>query len=387
MKILYYDLYTVGRNDVLQCFKELGFEIVLTDYEHENPDFDEMFSEKLHNNLKNGDYDFVFSLNYYPVISRVCESHYSKVKYVSWIWDSPYYSLYSETIWNSCNYIFHFDQYEYRYLKEIGVKNIYYLPLAVNISRLDSIICNDEDKELYSADVSFVGQLYEDSNLYDQIKYLPEWLKGYLEGIMSAQKLIYNYNFLEELLTEPIINEIRKYVNLDLGKTFFATYPSLISNLFLGRKVTSMERIEILDMLSHNLKVNLYSTSMPASLTKVNYKGYIDNGIGMTKVFKQSKINLNITLRTIRTGIPLRVFDIMGAGGFLITNYQQDMYELFEDGKDFITYECFEDLKEKVKYYLNNENERNRISQSGYNKVKEFHTFENRIKKILKLIY
>ena len=38
-------------------------------------------------------------------------------------------------------------------------------------------------------------------------------------------------------------------------------------------------------------------------------------------MFANSKVNLNITLRNIKTGIPLRALDIMGAGGFLLTNY------------------------------------------------------------------
>lgn len=53
-------------------------------------------------------------------------------------------------------------------------------------------------------------------------------------------------------------------------------------------------------------------------------KGILDYYNNMPVVFCNSKINLNISLRTIRNGIPLRAMDIMGAGGFLISNYQKN---------------------------------------------------------------
>jgi spore maturation protein CgeB len=385
MKILYYDWNSTGQKDIIQCFKSFGIEVSLTTYCCSNKDFDEVFETNLYNDITKEKYDFIFSFNYFPVISRVCKK--LDFKYVSWVFDSPHLALYSETVINSCNYIFIFDKYEYTKLKKIGVNNIFYMPLAVNVTRLDKIICTDEDKKLFSSDVSFVGSLYDKQNLYDQINYLPDYIKGYLDGIMSAQKLVYGYNFLEELLSKPILNEIIKYVHLNLGKTFFAEDSFMLANLFLGQKVTSLERLDILDVLSQQFQVTLYSTSGEELLPKVHHRGWIENEIGMPKVFKNSKINLNITLRSIQTGIPLRVFDIMGAGGFLITNFQQELYDFFEEGKDFVVYENLTDLKEKVRYYLEHDDERIAIAKSGHTKVLKFHTFEKRVEEMLKIIF
>ena len=46
-----------------------------------------------------------------------------------------------------------------------------------------------------------------------------------------------------------------------------------------------------------------------------------------------------MTIRNIRTGIPLRVWDILGAGGFLLTNFQVELPDYFENGKDIVYYE------------------------------------------------
>lgn len=386
MKILYCNWNIFGNNDMIKCFENFGIEVVLISYESSDYDFDEVFEHKLYEDIKDGQYEFIFSFNYFPVISRVCERMNYKIKYVSWVYDSPHLQICSKTAGNSCNYIFHFDRHECEYLESRGLKKIFHLPLAANVRRLDNIVCSEDDEKLYSSDISFVGRLYDYKNLYDHINYLPEYIKGYLEGIMGAQKLVYGYYFLEELLTKPILKEIKKNVHFDLGKEYYVKDSYIFSNRFLGEKITSMERMEVLKMLSQRFNVDLYSTADPSILPEVHHKGTIDNVMGAIKVFIQTKVNLNITLRTIRTGISLRVFDIMGAGGFLITNYQQEMYELFEEGKDFVGYESLEDLKEKVSYYLKHDDERFTIAQSGYNKVRKYHTYEKRLEQMMKIV-
>ena len=114
-------------------------------------------------------------------------------------------------------------------------------------------------------------------------------------------------------------------------------------------------------------------------------KGPIDFYDNMPYVFKCSKINLNITLRSIKSGIPLRCMDIMGAGGFLLTNYQADFLEYFTPDKDFVYYESIDDLIRKCDYYIKHEDERKAIALNGYNKVKEFHNYKVRLNDIFKI--
>ena len=103
----------------------------------------------------------------------------------------------------------------------------------------------------------------------------------------------------------------------------------------------------------------------------------------MPKVFKSSKINLNISLKTIRTGIPLRVLDIMACGGFVITNFQEELAEYFKLGEEIITYSNLEELYYLVDYYLKHEEERKQIAENGLKRVKEDFRFEDRMRKIL----
>ena len=76
----------------------------------------------------------------------------------------------------------------------------------------------------------------------------------------------------------------------------------------------------------------------------------------------------------------------MGSGGFLLTNYQEDMFDCFEPGVDFVYYDSYDDLLEKVEYYLEHDEERQQIARNGYEKVKKYHTYRHRLDTILNIM-
>ena len=77
----------------------------------------------------------------------------------------------------------------------------------------------------------------------------------------------------------------------------------------------------------------------------------------------------------------------MGAGGLLLSNYQSDFYEHFIPGQDLVLYESVDDLLKKCAYYLRHESERKQIAINGYNKVKEYHTYEVRLQQMFDIVF
>ena len=68
-----------------------------------------------------------------------------------------------------------------------------------------------EKKALLSADVAFVGSLYnEGHNFLDRMTDLDDYTKGYLDAIMNAQRKINGYFFIEELLTPNILASLKR---------------------------------------------------------------------------------------------------------------------------------------------------------------------------------
>lgn len=115
MKILYYCWDELTSEDFVESAKELGYTVAVLRCPLSNKLIDAEFSDKLEQIVKCDDYDCIFTFNYFPVISKFADMH--KIKYICWLFDSPNLTLYSESVFNNCNYIFSFDKIEVLRLK------------------------------------------------------------------------------------------------------------------------------------------------------------------------------------------------------------------------------------------------------------------------------
>lgn len=159
------------------------------------------------------------------------------------------------------------------------------------------------------------------------------------------------------------------------------------SQYFLGRRATAIAHANILNQLSRNLDVIIYTHENCHELFPyATYGGKIDYYDTMPSVFHNSKTNLNITLKTIQNGIPLRTWDILGCGGFLLSNYQQELCEYFIPGEDFVYYESDTDAVEKAAYYLSHDHERKEIAHNAFEKIAASHTFHHRVHTMFELL-
>lgn len=96
--------------------------------------------------------------------------------------------------------------------------------------------------------------------------------------------------------------------------------------------------------------------------------------------FCESKICFNISMTD---DINMRTFEVMSTGSFLLTGWNPTIEELFEDGKHLVLYRSPEEMIEKAKYYLDHDEERERIAQAGFDEVRAKHTILHRVKTIL----
>ncbi len=385
MHILMYRWKAYNYRDIDQTFLRLGhtvdnIEQKLGSYDV-SPEFERVIEEK----IKENHYDMVFTVNYFALISNVCQR--TGVKYVSWTCDNPLISMYHESVFHDCNYIFTFDKTNYLEFKGMGVEHIWYLPLAVDTDRMDAVLDGADDVIKYQGDVAFVGSLYE-RNSYDKIKNkLPDYLRGYFDAVMEAQLNVSGANMVEPLLTTDILEQLQHYFKLEKSEGSFSDLGLIFQTTVLGFKIAEIERRRGLIELSKHFDVNVYSNSDVSDLLRIRYMGSVDYWSEMPKVFRASKINLNFTIPNIKSGIPLRIWDVLGCGGFLMTNYQAEIPYYFKEGEDLVCFDGIEDLQEKVGYYLSHEKERREIAQNGYRKVKEHHNYVDRITQMLETVF
>ena len=392
MHILMYRWKAYNYRDIEQTFLLLGHTVDNIEQELGSYDVSPEFERVIEEKIRGTHYDMVFTVNYFPLISNVCER--TGVKYVSWTCDNPLISMYHESVFHDCNYIFTFDKTNYLEFRGMGVKHIWYLPLAVDTERMDALLgapeeagrwkaAQDPEMQKYRGDVAFVGSLYE-RNSYDKIKNrLPEYLRGYFDAVMEAQLNISGANIVEPMLTTNILEQLQEYFQLEKSEGSFSDLGLIFQTTVLGFKIAEIERRRALIELSKHYKVNVYSNSDVSDLLRIQYCGSVDYWSEMPKVFRMSKINLNFTIPNIKSGIPLRIWDVLGCGGFLLTNYQAEIPYYFKEGEDLVCFDGLEDLCEKVGYYLEHEEERKRIAWNGYRKVREKHSYIERIHTIL----
>ena len=103
----------------------------------------------------------------------------------------------------------------------------------------------------------------------------------------------------------------------------------------------------------------------------------VDYQTEMPCVLQNSNINLNLS-RTLFAETIQVVFDVLYCGGFLLTDYREDLDGLFEVGKELEVFRTDAELVDKVRYYLDHEEERNRIAQAGRERVLKEHNVKNR---------
>ncbi len=387
MRILYYDWDEFNGADCRDAMKRLGhqvdtFRLDMKGYDL-TPEIEDAIAKKVRY------YDLLFSFDFFPNISEACQKF--GIPYVSWVFDCPHYTLDSHIVNNSANKIFVFDKMLYQKLLNKGVCTICYSPLGVNEKRL-SELCDKLDNEtggriVYEHDVCFLGNLYDNEyNFYDQVKYLPPALKGYTDAVIKAQESVFGADFFTEESIYPYqkVKELREYIKFEQTGKYEIDYDGVMLDI-LRKKVTVNERRNILTEMGKRFDTVLYTTPGTKSIKGVcdlGIAGYMDK---MPRVFHRSKVNLNITLRSILSGVPLRVLDILAAGGFLITNYQAEISEYFEDGVDLVIAYTPEEMIQKTAYYLEHEEEREAIASNGRQKVYEYFAYTALLPEILKV--
>jgi len=124
----------------------------------------------------------------------------------------------------------------------------------------------------------------------------------------------------------------------------------------------------------------------------------------MVDIFQRSKISLNLsnsaaydiryllssprglinTLRTKKQGeqIKGRHFEISACGACQLSCYVEDLERVLNIGQEIIIYSSPTDIIEKIQYYLKHDEERNVITQQGYERVMKDHTYGHRFDEI-----
>ncbi len=167
-----------------------------------------------------------------------------------------------------------------------------------------------------------------------------------------------------------------------------ANTPKTLEVLFVGS--CDLRRIFLLETIRQHITVrgNRWQRNAPL-ISAPLYKRIDDRqvwGDELHTLLGSAKIVLNITRTDFfgaETGVNLRIFEALAAGCFLLTDHCEEIREIFAIGTELETYRSSEELADKVRYYLEHDDERERIARAGSLALQQEHTWKKRISYLL----
>lgn len=129
---------------------------------------------------------------------------------------------------------------------------------------------------------------------------------------------------------------------------------------------------------------NMWERVDESNPLRARWKGNAVYGEEISKLFAVSKIHLNFLREQNRDSHNVRTLEIPGYGGFLLTQRSREQAEeLYVEGKEIACFDSVDELKEKITYYLEHEDERLAIARAGYARATAEHQAIHRLRRVI----
>ena len=338
ISILYVETKEIKILDISRALDEIGYTVYRASLMLSMERYNKKECQTMVNILKYCKVNYVITYDFSESIAQACFE--TDIPYISWVYDSPQKELYTHYAQYPSNYIFVFDKMQKKRMQEIGIKNVFYMPLAILPNKVQYILEN-ESEEKEPTEIVFIGQLYKIDSLKKIVTEAEEKVRQSLEKNIEDICLCWDRDKSIHGNMEDIC--IDYFSKIENGR-ILKQYPYMTEQLYYEAAVTSRlvanrERVTILNALAEKHNVKFYTKDRDTSqlnenisiLPPVKYDA-------LTEIYRNSKININITLHCIESGVNQRVFDVMAAGGFMLSNYQSELEELFVNGEEIVLY-------------------------------------------------
>ena len=383
MKALFFNSTEIREDNIIWGLIEAGIDVERSELEVNLDDIYPDQVEKITEESK--EYDFVITRSFSVNVAEAC--HISGVPYIAWCYDSPVRALYTKEAKYPGNRIFVFDKKQLKRLKDEGLDHIYHQPLAANVTKASTVAITDEEIIENECDISFIGRMYN-REYYDMIaKGLPEQYDRECRSLFD--RFMCNWDkgvTVFDELSDEAVSYLYGMLNKEGRDRYSLSDRFMTEYLVLVIELTCRERFKLIDeagkrfkTIVHTFDPDQYADRISATLKEP--LGYMSDEL--FKVYYASKINLNLTMRSIETGVPQRIFDIMSVGGCVFSNYQEEAAEMFEPDKEIVLFRSLDEFMDKADYYLRHDKERIDIGARGYMKVRDKYNYPNAIRRMI----
>lgn len=326
--------------------------------------------------------DFVLTVNHLGVdhegVLATLLKQYD-IPLASWFVDNPHLILGAYTnLFDVPTALFTWDSDTVDSLKGMGFDNVFYLPLGADPIRFTPQ--RAEPVEQWRAPISFVGN-----------SMLAKTLKR-LETAMPSARLIETGMLVAKAFSdsgEPHAGRFLRNNFPELIAEYEALQPrgrQLAFDTFITWQATMLYR---LDCVLRIMDFDPLIVGDPGwhELLKGRdgwrYHSELSYYSDLPDFYPLSDINFNCTSQQMKGAVNQRVFDVPCCGAFLLTDHRRQMEELFEPGREIVSYSHPDEIPGLVEKYLNAPDERRRIAEAARKRVLAEHTYDHRMTNLI----
>lgn len=232
---------------------------------------------------------------------------------------------------------------------------------------------------------------------------IPDWLPQYVEasdifftmseGLIDEFKKFNPNVFWLTQAFEPSFFEIKQITPEDI-RTFSADI-TFVGNL--GSKPQYLQRRESLErIINEGFQLKWWGPRIPRKLSTIplilgklgrSYGGKFVWGEEYAKVAKLSEVFLAFdAMPHIRKSMSARMYTAVGCAAFYMSQHVDGIEEVLEPDKEIVTFHSEDEMIDKIKYYLPEEEKRKKIAEAGRQRVLKEHTYEVRLKEMISVI-
>ena len=368
--------------EFITALRKLNIEfdtLLLGENEYLTQDFINLLKEKI-SSFKP---DFTFTINHLGIDREgILMTLFEKIEMpiLSWYVDNPNLIIknFKKNVSDFCT-ILVWDRDNIQDMKEIGFKNVFYMPLGTDPDRFKKINLADNPFKSLKTDISFVGKTMIDQvkKTFNQIR-APESFKKFYKKI--AVEFIETSERSVENFIKDFFPEIYKLFQLldEESKTYFETTVTWEATRIYRYKCIK-EIVPFKPLLIGDKNWRTYFRD------KINYFPEVNYYEDLPYIYNLSEINFNTTSLQMKNAVNQRIFDVPACQGFIITDYRKQMEDLFEIGEEVICYRNIDEIQELVKKYLHYKDEREKVIKKAYNRVIKEHKYTDRALQIINI--
>ncbi|MDR2488805.1 MAG: glycosyltransferase [Desulfovibrio sp.] len=341
--------------------------------------------------------DFIFTINHLGmdregVLAELLER--LRLPLASWFVDNPHLILYMYSqLLNPWTAIFSWDVDNLASLRDYGFERVAYLPLGTDVHRFlppdhtPGWSGLPDPPKAWNGEVAFVGNSMHSkvAARIERTSFPPELLAGYQDiaaGFAATdERFVRAYLMRNHPALLPCFDGLES-VEVKLSYEAMITW-----------EATRQYRLSCVEgilpfaplIVGDSGWKDIFAERDAARGFKASWHycpevGYYDE---LPRLYPRAAVNFNCTSKQMKGAVNQRVFDVPATGAFLLTDYREQVENLFEPGREIICYRSPEEAGDLARYYLAHPEARLAVSAAARRRILNEHSYEHRLRSLI----